>query len=327
MRLTALTILALLLGTLSLAAQQQPTDLGATRAYIYLNGSATVAAAQVKLGDVAQVSGFDEELISRLEEMPLGQAPLPGESITVGRNDIRRQMANWRIDAVRVAMAGTNEVEIERRGRTVTNTEVTSLVDEWVADAWRDQDVRTEVVYTRLPDELSLAHEDFTLRVLDPLKTHPTGSMALSVAALDGEKVLARFPVSLRIRAWQEVAVAASDLQRGEVLSAEDITFADRELNNLRGSSLTSVDDVVGKRLVRRVRAGQVISSGHVENPPLIERGDEIFLIVEYNGITVGCGGKASQKGGRGDRILVRNQYGRNLTGVIKDSRTVVITQ
>ena len=120
--------------------------------------------------------------------------------------------------------------------------------------------------------------------------------------------------------------MAATDLRRSELITKDDITFAERELNNLRGASITSVDDVVGKRLVRRINAGQVITASHVENPPLIERGDEIFLLVEFNGITVGCGGKASQKGGLGDKILVRNQYGRNLTGVIKDSRTVVIT-
>ncbi len=326
MKLALNTILAVLLTALCAIAQQQPSDLGATRAYVYLDASASVAGAQIRLSDVAEVSGFDDDLISKLENMPLGQSPLPGKSITIGRGDIRRQMATWRIDAVRVALAGENEVTVERRGRKVSSGEITALVDRWVADSWRDQEVRTEVVYTRMPDELSLAHEVFTLRVLDPVKHHATGAMAIGVAALDGERVLARFPVSVRIRAWQEVAVAAAELQRGQIITAEDISFADRELNNSRGASIHSVDDVVGKRLLRRIRSGAVITSSHVENPPLVERGDEVFLIVEFNGITVGCTGKASQKGGRGDRILVRNQYGRNLTGVIKDGRTVVIT-
>ncbi len=326
MRLALITSFAVLLGTFTAVAQQPPPDLGATRAFVYLDSSVTVSGAQIKLADVAAVSGLDDELIGKLENMPLGQSPLPGKTLTIERSDIRRQMASWRIDAVRVAITGSNEVYVQRKGRKVAGGEITALIDRWVADSWRDQDVRTEVVYTRMPDRLALEHEEFTLRVLDPLRRHVTGSIALSVAAMDGDRVLARFPVSLMVRAWQEVVVAAGDLGRGEIITSDDIAFAERELNNLRGASINAVDDVVGKRLLRRIRAGAVITAAHLENPPLIERGDDVFLIVQYNGITVGCAGKASQKGVRGDRILVRNQYGRNLTGVIKDEHTVVIT-
>lgn len=326
MRLAIITFFAVLLGALPAVARQQLSDFGVIQAFVYLDSNSTVTAAQIKLADVAEVSGFDDELIGKLENMPLGQSPLPGKTFTIERNDIRRQMATWRIDAVRVAITGSNEVHVERKGRKVAGAEITALIDRWVADSWRDQDVRTEVVYTRLPDELTLEHEEFTLRVLDPLRRHVTGSMALSVAAMDGDRVLARFPVSLRVRAWQEVAVSTGDLGRGRIITSDDIMFADRELNKLRGASINSVDDVVGKRLLRRIRAGQVITAAHVENPPLVERGDEVLLIVQFNGITVGCAGKASQKGCLGDKILVRNQYGKNLTGVVRDGRTVVIT-
>ena len=100
MRLEVITSFAVLLGAFSAVAQQPPSDLGAIQAFIYLDSSATVAGAQIKLADVAEVSGFDDELIGKLENMPLGQSPLPGKTFTIERSDIRRQMATWRIDAV-----------------------------------------------------------------------------------------------------------------------------------------------------------------------------------------------------------------------------------
>jgi flagella basal body P-ring formation protein FlgA len=154
-----------------------------------------------------------------------------------------------------------------------------------------------------------------------------SGSMALSIAAVDDNRVLARFPVSVRIRAWREVAAAASDLQRGIILTQNDIQFNEHEMTGVRAQPFENVDDLLGKRLVRMVRAGDVLTANHVENPPLVERGDEVLLLVQYNGITVGCLGKAAQKGGRGEKILVRNQYGRNLTGVITDAHTVMVTR
>ncbi|MBW7996899.1 MAG: flagellar basal body P-ring formation protein FlgA [Candidatus Glassbacteria bacterium] len=325
MKYLILALTILLFAVPAAAQQQPPADLGAVRAFVYLGGTATVSGAQIKLGQVADINGFDEDLINRLEQMPLGQAPLPGQTRTIERNDIRRQMATWRIDAVRVAIAGEPAVTVKRKGRSVTSGEITSLVEQWVTDSWRDRNVRTDVVFTRLPDELTLKEEDFTLSVLDPVRPQASGAMALSVAALDGDRVLARFPVSIRLRVWQEVAVAAADLKRGKIVSEDDILFSERELTGNRSQTISSVDQLVDKRLRRRVRAGDLLTAGHLENPPLVERGDKIILIVEYNGIRIGCAGKAWQKGGLGDRILVSTQYGKKLTGVVKDGRTVVI--
>jgi len=328
MRLLNLTIAAVIsLAVLAAAQERPPADLGAAQAFVFLRSNAGVADAQVVLGQVADISGFDDELIGRLKKMPLGQAPAPGDTLTIDRNDIRRRMAGWQIDAVRVALTGEKEVSVERKGRKVSGSDLTPLIDQWVVASWSDEDVRTEVMYTRLPEEMTLSDENFTLRVLDPVEPRASGSMALSVAALDGDRVLARFPVSIRLRVWKEVAVAADDLKRGTIISENDIKFSEREMTRSHDASFGSVDEVLGKRLVRMVRAGEVITSGHVENPPLVERGDEVMLVVKYNGITVGCNGKAWQKGGLGERILVRNQYGRNLTGVVQDAHTVLITQ
>lgn len=328
MKLLSLTLTILLAAASITAAQDAPTlELGAARAFVYLGANASVTGAQVKLGQVAEISGFDDELIDQLETMPLGQAPQPGESFTFNRGDIRRQLANWRIDALHVAITGEDQVTVERTGRTVTGNELTTLVDAWVADSWSGQDVRTEINYTRLPDELALSEENFTLRVLDPVVPNASGSMALSIAAMNGNHVLARFPVSVRIQAWREVAVAGSDLRRGTILNQNDIQFNEREMTSVRAQAFDNVDELIGKRLVRMVRAGDVITSNHVENPPLVERGDEVLLVVRYNGVTVGCKGKAAQKGGMGEKILVRNQYGRNLTGVVTDAHTVLVTK
>ena len=85
--------------------------------------------------------------------------------------------------------------------------------------------------------------------------------------------------------------------------------------------------ELAGKRLKRRMKAGQILTDDCLESPPLIERGEEITLIVHYKNIIVGCPGKAWQNGRLGEKILVRNQYGKNLTGTVQDANTVLITQ
>ena len=309
------------------AAQEGPLSVPESEmVYVYLKPEARTAASQLTLGDVAEVSGFNEELIGRLKELPLGPAPLPGDSLALARSDIRRIMIAHRIDPVNVALVGENRVEINRSGRVISKDDLTPLIEDYVRRCWSEKNVRTEIMYSRLPEDLAVDSENFVIKVLDPVKSMLSGSVAISLAALQDDRILARLPVSLKIRVWQEVAVLQRDLHQGEILTLDDFSFEEREITGRSGTPVTKAEQAVDKRLERSVKAGQVLGLENLENPPLIERGAEVTLIVRYKSITVGCLGKAFQKGRLGDRIMVRNQYGKNLIGEVRDEHTVVIT-
>lgn len=309
-----------------LLAQSNELDSQVEKVYVYLKAEAQAATGQILLGDIAEVSGFDEKLIGSLNRLPLGPAPMPGESLTLAKTDIRRSMATHRIDPVRVALVGERLVEVTRNGSKITKDDIAPLVEKYVERSWADRQVRTEIIYSRLPEEMTVQKNDFDLRVLDPVRPRVCGSIALSLAALESDRVLLRIPVSLKVRAFGKVAVVNRDLRQGAILSPEDFSFIEREITRKSSNPVKTVEEAASKKLKRTVKAGQILTLDHLEIPPLIKRGDEVTLIVEYKGIRVGCPGKAWEKGRRGDRIMVRNQYGKNLVGEVRDAHTVLIT-
>ncbi len=320
-------ILAAMLIAAPEAPEQDALDGTAlVRAYVYLRPEATTAAGELRLGELAQVEGFDQPLVETLSRLPLGAAPAPGTSLTLSREDIRRSLVSNMIDPLRVALAGEQQVLVLRRGSEVSASELTALVEQHVARSWQDQPgVRTEITYQQLPETLTLAEDGFELRVMTPLQPRLTGAVSLAVAAVSGDRALYRVPVSFRVRVFRSAAVALRPVGRGEVIAPEDFEFSEHEVTTERSPLVTAVDQAAGKRLVRNLRAGQLLTLDLLENLPLVERGDEVTLVVEYKGIRVGCPGKAWQRGGLGDKIMVRNHYGRNLTGEVLDARTILI--
>jgi len=321
-----LKILLLTLAFTAGYAAEGPVINTGHKAYVYLKAKVQTSSSQIILGEVAEIGGFDEALISTLNNLPLGPAPLPGQSLILNRSDIRHSLVNHRIDPVNVALIGENRVEVSRAGRTVSAAELTSLAEDYLNRCWEGEEVRLETLFSRIPEDVTLPGQDFTLRVLTPVQPRVTGAVALSIAVLKGDQVVTRFPVSLKVRVFRKVAVMNKPMHKGEIVSADDLSFMEREITGKNNSHVTTLEQAVGKRLKRNIKEGQILTLEHLESPPLIERGDEVTLIVEYRGIRIGCMGRAWQSGRRGERILVRNQYGKNLTGTVKDSRTVLIT-
>jgi flagella basal body P-ring formation protein FlgA len=320
--LLCLILAAALFGRETRAAGESSGDM----VYVYLKSEAKTSTGQIVLGDVAQVEGFNETLIDRLTELPLGPAPIPGESCLIKREDIRRSMVQHSIDPINVALVGEEKVKVIRKGSTVPQADLTALAEDYVRSSWQGEDVRWEITYSRLPADFTLTAENYRLRVMNPIKPGVAGSISLSVAALENERVLERLPVSLKVRVFRKAAVMKKEMNQGEALSPDDFEFQEQEITGSRAEPVTTVKETTGKRLKRNIKAGQILTVEHLESIPLIERGDEVFLIVEYKNIRVGCSGKAFQRGGMGDKILVRNQYGKNLIGEIKDSHTVLVT-
>ena len=304
-----------------------PLESADSRVLINLLGKAEVSNANITLGDVAQVDGMNDPLARIVKDVVLASSPDFGQKIVIGREDIRARLVNNRIDPVRVSLIGAVDVEVSREGRSVARSEITDLVEDYVRSCWPDDDVRLDIEYQRLPDNPTLPSDDLQLTILDPIRPRFSGAVSVSVVAVGDDGITEqRFPVSARVKTYEQVVVLRDDLPRSHVLSPDDVQYVERETTVSRGEPIKSVEELAGKRLRRQIRSGVVLTTDDIEFPPLIERGDEVTLIVEYKSIRIGCVGKAWQRGRKGDKILVRNQYGKNLTGTVEDAKTVIIT-
>ncbi len=103
------------------------------------------------------------------------------------------------------------------------------------------------------------------------------------------------------------VAVLKHALPRNHVLTENDITFHEQDIATLRQGYFTTADAVVGSALVRNLNSNQILTHRNTEVPPMIERGDQVTILVRGDGLVVSMEGTALGDGVHGRQISVRN--------------------
>jgi len=121
------------------------------------------------------------------------------------------------------------------------------------------------------------------------------------------------YPVWVKVQLAQQVnqLVARRALAAGEVLGPADIeprtVVAFPELHARRNIRL---EQVIGRRLRKAVRAGEVIDASAVEIPPEVEAGSTVEVTVTSGLARIRFETKAETGGAAGDWIWVRNPQG-----------------
>ncbi len=149
----------------------------------------------------------------------------------------------------------------------------------------------------------------------------------ITVKSDDG-RYTRRIPVSLKLRTFDYVFVAKKRLGRGHILVPDDIRRERVETTNLSGGLVKESSEIYGKKTKRIVNTGASIRTDMIDLPNLIERGDIVNIVAHLEGVKATGVGKAKQSGRKGDMIMIKNvDSGRQITGRIKDSSTVLVNQ
>lgn len=165
---------------------------------------------------------------------------------------------------------------------------------------------------------LGLVEPQFTVEVSgNPPKAQPCAK-AVTVEPAD-----TRFPSRMRFVAscaaagWSEtytvraevsaqVVVAASALNSGQPIAADDLRLERRTLVSLQ-DALSDPAQLVGMASRRALRPGQVLERRALAPAVLVRRGASVTIVARNQGILVSSVGEATETGRRDDVIGVRN--------------------
>ncbi len=132
--------------------------------------------------------------------------------------------------------------------------------------------------------------------------------------------------VPVRLAVYRPVVVAARALPRDSLLTADDISLAERDLGRLDYGYLGRPEDAVGQRLRRPLAAGEPVTPGNLETPPLVRRGQRVTLEARSSGLTVRMAGMALGEGIRGQVIGVKNlSSGRAVQAIVRSAQSVEV--
>jgi len=157
---------------------------------------------------------------------------------------------------------------------------------------------------------------------LPNLRNHP---VKISLIATQGAGSHARrWYVPVRVHWWADAIVVKNDIPVRTILSAPMLNRRRADIAGHAGRWWNDARQLVGTRTTRPLRKGQIVFSSYVKRPPLIKRGDEVVIIVQYGGVRVSAMGKALKPARLGDKLRVQNTRSKQIMqATVIDAHTV----
>ena len=124
-----------------------------------------------------------------------------------------------------------------------------------------------------------------------------------------------------------QVPVAGRDLNRGEVLDAQDINWVTMNDSDVVANTITEEADLIGRATKHPVRAGAALRTFDIARPVAVERGKLVTIVWTTASMNLTAQGQATEPGGVGDVIRVLNTKSKTaVTAEIIDAQTVRIS-
>lgn len=129
---------------------------------------------------------------------------------------------------------------------------------------------------------------------------------------------------SVQVEQTKPVVVTSETMSPGSLLTEKNLYVADIPINRLRGSTYSNTENLIGARLKRRVRPGQIISNGML---CFVCKGDKVTIMAIASGLQLKVSGIAQQDGNLGDTIRVQNNASKKMVSATVSSTSEVSIQ
>jgi len=204
---------------------------------IHLRPTVVLAAPHATLADLADLSGSSAAVTAL---GPIVIQDLRAVPVLVEESLIRIRIAHQAPD---VAVTITGQTQVSQPLRTISVDEQVHAATAVVVHAGDD----SEVTLQRASGPLTIA-DDGSAPVIDatPLDRGRVGDVAFRVRLMRGDDELARSLVVLRVKSFSRVVVLATDVHRGSVLGAGDLTVQRVELSTITQDAFTDANQVMG---------------------------------------------------------------------------------
>lgn len=293
---------------------------------IKLLNKVSISSEKIYLKDIAHFQNVSEPLLSKLEQVLIGPAPLPGRSRNIVKSIVRLRLVREKLSD-KVSLVGADKVKVKRTYSTISGHFVTELLKQYVRDNFPSTVRKLEVDVINSPLEIILPSDEASLSFRIPIGILSRGRVTihLEVKSINSTKKI--IPFSVNIRTFEDVLVTKRQLYRNSNIREDDFKVELRETTNSTFNKfITSYAEVENKKLVRGVSANRILRSDMLRDPPLISRGAQLTLKIINKNLVVLTSGMAREDGQLNDWINVQPlPSGKTIKAKILNSSTVVM--
>lgn len=269
----------------------------------------------VNLSQLLDLHGVSSEFKKSVQLISLTVAPEQGERLEISGSAVTSLLRE--VVAAEKVRTGDN-VRILVPNQIVVDTVKRAIDEKMVRDelllAWKPlcTDCELEIRNLSVPKVENIV--DWTLKLKPEL---PKGSFSIPVEITREGAAPLQAWISGLSRVQKKVPVAKRLLSIGERISAQDIGLESVDVTYSIDGSPT-LEDLIGRKLRRAVRAADPIWSSYIEREVALRRGDSVRVTSAEGIWEVSMNAVADKDAYVGDTIMLKNpRTNKTLTGVV----------
>lgn len=310
----------LALGFLATAAEAQ-----FKRPSLSISPTVKIKGSRLTLKELAVIHPGESEyrpLVTALEDVDLGESPAPRtKAILLGPKILEAiEAANIPLEGFKYSIP--KAIAVEREGRSVTQQEVLEAVRDLI---WKDKDLDLQIREVQWPMEQVIPMGVTQIRTAR-LGQPTAGKLPLRVEVVVDESPSARFLATALVDDWREVPVPTRVVERGMLVSPEDIQLVRINLLQQPADIVASAAQMIGKRAKSRLTPGETVRKNALDIPPVIEKGKKVNVLYRKGLLSATMSGIALEDGFDDGEIRIRNDASkRTVVGKVVDAETVSV--
>jgi flagella basal body P-ring formation protein FlgA len=128
------------------------------------------------------------------------------------------------------------------------------------------------------------------------------------------------------IDVFDSVVCTSRRLNKGEVITKNDVYLTKKNISRLHPDTLTDMNQAIGLMLNHDIKENDTLKEGMLKRAPIVNRGDMVTILAEMGGIRVTAPGKILEKGYQGEYVRVQNAISKkNVHAKVVNDSTVMV--
>lgn len=151
--------------------------------------------------------------------------------------------------------------------------------------------------------KLKTCHEDLDIRFSQPSRT--MGNTALTIRCSQPVAWKLHLPASIAV--FDDVAISANPLTRGQIIDSQDIQYRKKNISLLKQGYYRKGDVLSGLEARRNLASGQVLTPASLQPRKLVSSGQRVTIMLNIDGLKIKTSGQALSSASMGQIVKVRN--------------------
>jgi len=185
------------------------------------------------LGEIGKITCEDQDLLRKLKEIVIGNAPLPGEYRRVDGDHIKFRLKQNGIKLSQISLFVPKNIDVYRRAIELSEEQIKKIVVSFLEKKLPWDRRKVKINNLRVRNDIILPKGNISYEVLIPKNTELLGTTPLSIMFSVNGKFKKKVWATVNIEVLTEVVVAKRPLGRYKIINESDIHLMEMDLAKL----------------------------------------------------------------------------------------------